>query len=72
MTDVIIIIYIIIRHYTGILITAVFTLLTPLAAHTSVGLLTTVRIIEGLGEGVTYPAMHAMLGNLSFIIHKFI
>ena len=35
----------------GVLITAVFTLLTPLAASTNIYLLYTVRIIEGLGEG---------------------
>ena len=45
----------------GVLITAIFTLLTPLAANTSIYSLVLVRIIEGLGEGVTYPAMHAML-----------
>ena len=36
----------------GVLLTAVFTLLTPLAANTNLGLLYTVRIIEGLGEGL--------------------
>ena len=35
----------------GILITSLFTLLTPIAAHTSIYLLYAVRIIEGLGEG---------------------
>merc|ERR1719282_1228425 len=45
----------------GVLITAVFTLLTPLAANTSIYALVFVRIIEGLGEGVTFPAMHAMI-----------
>merc|ERR1719187_2938335 len=47
----------------GILVTAVFTLLTPLAAlqslanpHSHPFLLYGVRIIEGLGEGVTFPA----------------
>lgn len=49
---------------SGILVTAIFTMLTPLAAKTSVPLLTAVRVLEGLGEGVTYPAMHAMLGKL--------
>ncbi|XP_023322825.1 putative inorganic phosphate cotransporter isoform X2 [Eurytemora carolleeae] len=47
----------------GILVTAIFTMLTPLAAKTSVSLLTAVRVLEGLGEGVTYPAMHAMLSK---------
>ncbi|XP_069091779.1 sialin isoform X1 [Pleurodeles waltl] len=44
----------------GILGTAVFTLLTPLAADLGVGYLIAVRALEGLGEGVTFPAMHAM------------
>ena len=35
----------------GVLITAVFTLLTPLAAVTNIYLLHCVRIIMGLGEG---------------------
>jgi len=46
---------------SGVLITAVFTLLTPLAANTSIYLFVLVRVLEGLGEGVTFPAMHAML-----------
>ena len=56
--------------YPGILITAVFTLLTPLAAiqslanpHSHPFLLYGVRIIEGLGEGVTFPAMLAFLAR---------
>ncbi|XP_075718149.1 sialin [Rhinoderma darwinii] len=44
----------------GILGTAVFTLLTPLAADLGAGYLIAVRALEGLGEGVTFPAMHAM------------
>ncbi|XP_023166495.2 putative inorganic phosphate cotransporter [Drosophila hydei] len=47
----------------GVLITAIFTLLTPLAAHWDLPLLVLVRILEGMGEGVTYPAMHAMLAH---------
>jgi ACS family sodium-dependent inorganic phosphate cotransporter-like MFS transporter 5 len=31
----------------GILVTSVFTLLTPIAAHTNFGLLIAVRVIEG-------------------------
>lgn len=49
----------------GVLVTSVFTLLTPMAAHTSLYLLYAVRIIEGLGEGVTFPAMVAMLARWS-------
>ncbi|XP_028676314.1 sialin [Erpetoichthys calabaricus] len=44
----------------GILGTAVFTLLTPLAAHLGAGYLIAVRVLEGIGEGVTFPAMHTM------------
>ncbi|XP_036890203.1 sialin isoform X2 [Sturnira hondurensis] len=44
----------------GILGTAVFTLFTPIAADFGVGALIVLRALEGLGEGVTFPAMHAM------------
>ncbi|CAB1312636.1 unnamed protein product [Coregonus sp. 'balchen'] len=44
----------------GILGTVVFTLLTPVAADMGAGYLIVVRVLEGIGEGVTFPAMHAM------------
>ncbi|XP_069742030.1 sialin isoform X2 [Narcine bancroftii] len=44
----------------GILGTSVFTLLTPPAAALGPYCVIVLRIIEGLGEGVTFPAMHAM------------
>ncbi|XP_030627244.1 sialin [Chanos chanos] len=44
----------------GILGTVIFTLLTPVAADLGPGYLIAVRVLEGIGEGVTYPAMHAM------------
>ncbi|KAL4639957.1 sialin [Arapaima gigas] len=44
----------------GILGTVIFTMLTPLAADLGAGYLIAVRVLEGLGEGVTFPAMHAM------------
>nr|XP_042909281.1 putative inorganic phosphate cotransporter isoform X2 [Parasteatoda tepidariorum] len=47
----------------GILVTAIFTLLTPLAANWSVWALVAARTIEGLGEGVTYPAMNVLVGR---------
>ncbi|UYV71569.1 hypothetical protein LAZ67_8003712 [Cordylochernes scorpioides] len=47
----------------GIFCTAVLTLLTPLAAHVGPGLLVVVRILEGLCEGVTFPAMHTIWGK---------
>ena len=49
----------------GILITSVFTILMPIAAKTDFRLLVAVRIIEGLGEGVTFPVMNAMLAHWS-------
>ncbi|KAK6960294.1 sialin [Biomphalaria glabrata] len=47
----------------GVLCTSVLTLITPVAARYSVYLLIAVRVLEGLGEGVTFPAMHAMWGS---------
>uniref|UniRef100_A0A1A9WA66 Major facilitator superfamily (MFS) profile domain-containing protein n=1 Tax=Glossina brevipalpis TaxID=37001 RepID=A0A1A9WA66_9MUSC len=45
----------------GVLFTAIFTILTPIAAYWNLTFLIIVRVLEGMGEGVTYPAMHAML-----------
>ena len=50
---------------SGVLVTALFTLVTPIAAHTSLSLLYVVRVVEGLGEGVTFPAMLAMIARWS-------
>ena len=47
----------------GTLCTAILTLLTPLAAQAGVGFFVGCRILEGLGEGMTYPAMHAMMSK---------
>lgn len=47
----------------GVLVTSFFTLLTPFAAWMGVHYLVFVRFIEGLGEGVTYPAMNVMIGR---------
>ncbi|CAL1281275.1 unnamed protein product [Larinioides sclopetarius] len=47
----------------GVFITSVFTLLTPYAAVLGVWPLVIVRAIEGLGEGVTFPAMNALIGR---------
>uniref|UniRef100_A0A4W3H040 Sialin n=1 Tax=Callorhinchus milii TaxID=7868 RepID=A0A4W3H040_CALMI len=44
----------------GIMGTAVFTLLTPLSADLGYKHLIALRVLEGLGEGVTFPAMHAI------------
>ncbi|XP_064597743.1 sialin-like [Liolophura sinensis] len=44
----------------GILTTSVLTIFTPLAARTSPYLLIGIRVLEGIAEGVTYPAMYSM------------
>uniref|UniRef100_UPI00398F5BE5 sialin n=1 Tax=Pristiophorus japonicus TaxID=55135 RepID=UPI00398F5BE5 len=44
----------------GILGTSFLTLLTPPAAALGAYYVIVLRVIEGLGEGVTFPAMHAM------------
>lgn len=43
----------------GMLITAVFSLVTPMAANAGIEWLVAVRVVQGLGEGVTNPSMHA-------------
>eukprot|EP00118_Oscarella_pearsei_P006531 m.29645 g.29645 ORF g.29645 m.29645 type:complete len:491 (+) comp31204_c0_seq3:156-1628(+) len=47
----------------GCLCTSVMTLFTPLAAYRSGWVLVGLRVVEGLGEGVTYPAMHVILSR---------
>ncbi|XP_035828102.1 sialin [Aplysia californica] len=47
----------------GVLCTSVLTLLTPVAARTSEYLFIALRILEGIGEGVTFPAMYAIWGQ---------
>jgi ACS family sodium-dependent inorganic phosphate cotransporter len=50
----------------GILSTAVFTLVTPAVIYASDGnwvVLVVLRVIEGLGEGTTYPALNALLAQ---------
>lgn len=48
----------------GMLGTAVFTLLTPVITHYGDWQwLVVVRVIEGLGEGTTYPALNALLSK---------
>ncbi|BES99717.1 MFS transporter, ACS family, solute carrier family 17 (sodium-dependent inorganic phosphate cotransporter), other [Nesidiocoris tenuis] len=49
----------------GVGVTAVVTLLTPLLARTSIYLLVFGRIVEGLFEGVTFPAMHGIWSKWS-------
>ncbi|XP_031777615.1 sialin-like isoform X4 [Nasonia vitripennis] len=47
----------------GIVATSFFTVLTPPVTRYSVYLLMAVRVIEGLFEGVTYPAINALVAN---------
>ncbi|KAL3272430.1 hypothetical protein HHI36_013912 [Cryptolaemus montrouzieri] len=50
----------------GILSTAVFTLITPAVIHLSNGkwgVIVALRVIEGLGEGTTYPAINTLLAQ---------
>lgn len=52
-------------HYVygiGIAATSVLTLVTP-AVASNFGALISVRIVEGLFEGVTFPCLHAMLSK---------
>lgn len=44
----------------GIGMTAILTLVTPMAAKMNVYVLVAVRIIEGVFEGVTFPCIHAV------------
>ncbi|GFT26278.1 hypothetical protein NPIL_341881 [Nephila pilipes] len=47
----------------GMLLTITFTLLTPVAARWSVWALVAARVMEGIGEGVTYPAINTLIGQ---------
>uniref|UniRef100_A0A672HXB2 Sialin n=1 Tax=Salarias fasciatus TaxID=181472 RepID=A0A672HXB2_SALFA len=44
----------------GILGTVIFSLLTPIAADLGAGYLIAIRVLEGIGEGVTFPALYTM------------
>lgn len=48
---------------SGMLLTSISTLLTPLAARWSVWALVFARVIEGLGEGVAYPCINTLIGQ---------
>lgn len=47
----------------GILIAAIASLFTPLAARWNVYALIALRVFEGIGEGVTSPSIHNLWGN---------
>lgn len=44
----------------GVLGTVVFSLLTPIAADLGASYLIAIRVLEGIGEGVTFPALYTM------------
>ena len=46
----------------GVCLWSCFTLLTPLSASLGLGPLVCCRVLMGLGEGVTMPATHSLLG----------
>nr|XP_053635790.1 sialin-like [Cherax quadricarinatus] len=48
---------------TGIFLTAILTLLSPVCARASTTLFIIIRILEGFTEGVTFPAMNFMLAS---------
>ncbi|XP_050392280.1 sialin isoform X1 [Patella vulgata] len=54
----------------GVLCTSALTLLTPVVARWSLPGLIVLRIVEGIGEGVTFPSMHAMFGVWSPILER--
>ncbi|XP_047145228.1 sialin isoform X1 [Hydra vulgaris] len=49
----------------GMLVASIFSLLTPIAAKTNFYLLIAARVLMGIGEGVTLPALHALISQWS-------
>jgi len=47
----------------GCLLSALLTLVTPLAAEAGIEALIAIRALEGLGIGVAYPAMHTLMAK---------
>ncbi|XP_035701990.1 putative inorganic phosphate cotransporter [Folsomia candida] len=47
----------------GLLFTAVFAILSPICARTHTYLLIFCRVMQGLGQGLTVPAMHEILAH---------
>merc|ERR1719239_290052 len=54
----------------GVLCTSVLSLLTPVAVRTNVYLFIALRVLEGIGEGVTFPAMYAMWGQWAPVLER--
>ncbi|CAJ0564975.1 unnamed protein product, partial [Mesorhabditis spiculigera] len=57
-------------YVAGVAGTAVFTLLTPPLAKMGYSMLIFARFMEGLLEGVTYPAMHVVWSNWAPLLEK--
>ncbi|VIO86440.1 Uncharacterized protein BM_BM7420 [Brugia malayi] len=57
-------------YCTSVFGTAVFTLLSPPLAKLGKGSLIIARFWEGLFEGISYPAMHTILGNWAPTMEK--
>ncbi|KAL3981934.1 Major Facilitator Superfamily protein [Acanthocheilonema viteae] len=57
-------------YFAGVFGTAVFTLLSPPLAKLGKVSIMAARFWEGLFEGVSYPAMHAILGNWAPTMEK--
>lgn len=47
--------------FFSVFINVVCTLLTPFAANTGVWTVVIMRVLEGIGGGVTFPAEHTMI-----------
>ena len=47
----------------GVALWSLFTVLTPFAARSGMGTLLLCRVLMGLGEGVTMPSSHALIGE---------
>lgn len=49
--------------FFAVSINVICTLLTPAAAHAGVWVVVLMRVLEGIGGGVTFPAEHTMISN---------
>ena len=54
----------------GVLLSSVISLLTPAAARLHLGVFVLLRVLSGLGNGVLYPALHAMIARWSAPNHR--
>ncbi|KAA0200023.1 hypothetical protein HAZT_HAZT001236 [Hyalella azteca] len=47
----------------GVTLTSILTILSPMAAHSSTSAFMLIRILEGMTEGVTFPAMNVLMAH---------